>query len=572
MQSVKMATLLLMASFLSPVHSQAQQHTREGLNKEPQATIEHQPNQISPVRGIKRPPHQPPAKKGQVEHRAIDGSHNHLQNENAGSSDQPLLRLADAEYSDQISQPAGENRASARLISNLVFSQHQPKPNSRRASDFLWQWGQFLDHDIDLTDGATPAESLVIPIPSGDTFFDPDHTGIATMVINRSLYDVTSGSNAKDPRQQMNEITAWIDGSNVYGSDDVRALALRTLDGSGKLKTSPGNLLPFNTSGLPNAGGDSDRLFLAGDVRANEQLGLTAVHTLFVREHNHQAERIRKKHPEFSDDEIYQRARKHIGAQMQVITYQEFLPLILGPNAIPPYSGYQPNIQTGIYNEFSTGAYRFGHTLLSSTLLRLDKQGQEIDAGHLPLRDAFFRPDRLLSEGGIDPILRGLARQQCQSIDSYVIDDVRNFLFGAPGAGGFDLAAINIQRGRDHGLPSYNNMRRALGLIPYQSFSQISSDIEVQQALEQAYGSVEGIDLWVGGLAEDHYQQAMVGEVFYHILRQQFITLRDGDRFWYQRTFKAERVEKLKQTRLSHIIRRNTQIKQELADNVFIAP
>lgn len=139
----------------------------------------------------------------------------------------------------------------------------------------------------------------------------------------------------------MNQITHFIDASNVYGSDDVRAAALRTNDGTGRLLVSAGDLLPFNSPGLPNAGGTGPELFLAGDVRANEQVGLTAMHALFVREHNRLAAEIAGSSPELTGEEIYQEARRFVGALMQSITYNEFLPALLGANALTPYRGYR---------------------------------------------------------------------------------------------------------------------------------------------------------------------------------------------------------------------------------------
>lgn len=158
---------------------------------------------------------------------------------------------------------------------------------------------------------------------------------------------------------------------------------------------------------------------------------------------------------------------------MQVITYREFLPLLLGPDALRPYQGYDPSADATIMNSFSTAAYRLGQSLLSTTLRRLDANGQTIGAGDLPLRDAFFAPDEIV-EHGIEPLLRGLASQVCQDLDVHVVDDVRNFLFGPPGGGGFDLASLNIQRGRDHGLPGYNDAREGMGLPRVARFNQIS--------------------------------------------------------------------------------------------------
>ena len=165
-------------------------------------------------------------------------------------------------------------------------------------------------------------------------------------------------------------------------------------------------------------------------------------------------------------------------AEMQAITYNEFLPALLGEDAIEEYDGYDRRVDPGITNEFSTAAYRFGHSMLSTELLRLNNDGTVADEGNIALQDAFFRPDEIVNNG-IDSILLGQATQVAQEIDTMVVDDVRNFLFGPPGSGGFDLASLNIQRGRDHGLADYNQVRVDMGLEPVQSFSDISSDPNV---------------------------------------------------------------------------------------------
>ncbi len=390
-------------------------------------SIEAQParNPISPARQINHPPDRirPPRPDDTVVSiRSFDGSANNLAALDMGAANTPLLRLIGVAYADGVSALAGPDRPSPCAISNAINAQDQLLPNPLGASDFLWQWGQFLDHDIDLTDGADPPEVANIAVPTGDAWFDPEGTGEAVIPFNRSVYAATTGTTSRNPREQVNEITAWIDASNVYGVSAERVSALRTLDGTGRLRTSAGNLLPLNTSGLPNAGGESAELFLAGDVRANEQVGLTAMHTLFVREHNRLAASLAAAHPELTGDDIYQRARAIVMAEMQVITYHEFLPALLGPDALAPYRGYNPNVDARIANVFSTAAYRFGHSALSPTLLRLDAEGNPIAAGHLALRDAFFAPWRLIREEGIEPLLRGLASQRCQRVDPYVVD------------------------------------------------------------------------------------------------------------------------------------------------------
>lgn len=500
--------------------------------------------------------------------RTIDGSDNNPLYPERGAAHTPLLRLAKAAYHDGVSHMAGQHRRSPREISNLVCAQDSSIPNRRRASDFVWQWGQFLDHDIDLTEGADPQEHADIPVPLGDPFFDPFYTGTAVIPFSRSVYDTASGTGAGNPREQLNEISTWVDASNVYGSDAVRQAALRANDGTGRLATSAGDMLPFNLAGLPNAGGTSPTLFLAGDVRANEQAGLAAMHTLFVREHNFWADLIRAYAPKASGDRIYEAARIMVAAEMQSITYREFLPALIGRRAIKRYHGYDPEVDPRIANEFSTAAYRLGHSMLNTSLLHLGPHFEPTAHGEIPLRDAFFAPEVLLDMGGIEPLLRGLAAQKAQRVDPFIIDDVRNFLFGPPGSGGFDLASLNIQRGRDHGLPSYNDMREAMGLPRAASFADVSSDTDVQARLAAAYDDVDDMDLWVGALAEDHARGALVGKLIQAIVAEQFTALRDGDRFYFERTLPTGLAKLVKRTRLSDVIRRNTNV-DKLPRNVF---
>ena len=499
----------------------------------------------------------------------IDGVGNNEIHTDWGAANTQLLRLTTVEYTDGVSSLAGADRHSAREISNTVSTQTESITNDRNLSDYVWQWGQFLDHDIDLTGGATPAEHAPIEVPRGDVSFDPRGDGDKTIDLTRSLYDTNTGDSAGNPRQQINQITSYIDGSVIYGSDQNRANALRTYS-RGKLKTSPGDLLPYNSDGYPNASLPhlpADQYYLSGDVRANEQIGLTSLHTLFVREHNRIAVELASQDPWLTDEDIYQQARATVSAYIQKITYSEFLPALLGSGAISAYAGYDAYVNPSIANVFSTAAYRFGHSMVSNEILQLGADGNVIDSGHAALQESFFNPG-YLSQKGIEPTLRGLAAQKAQEIDPYVVDGLRNFLFGAPGSGGFDLVSLNIQRGRDHGLPDYNQARIDFGLQPVSHFSEITSDPELQQALEDAYHSVEKVDLWVGGLAEDHVAGSSLGETFQSILVDQFERLRDGDRFWYQNQFSGSQLHAIESTTLADIIIRNTTI-NEIADNVF---
>ncbi|MEQ8317773.1 MAG: peroxidase family protein [Phycisphaerales bacterium] len=503
------------------------------------------------------------------EFRTINGRFNNLVVPWLGSTGQTFVRKAPAAYGDGAGRiPARSDGSSARAISQAIADQGgNDMPSNVGNSNMFWLWGQFLDHDMDETPIAVPIERFDIVVPAGDPWFDPEETGSQTIELDRSGYQLGAG-----PREQINAITAFIDASNVYGSDQERANELRSMDGTGRLKTSDGDLLPYNVNRFPNAPTHlNPTLFLAGDVRANEQVSLTAIHTLFVREHNYWADQIRAANPSFTGDEVYEHARAIVGGIMQAITYNEFLPLLLGPDAIPPYTGYDPGVDPGISNVFAAAAFRMGHSMLPTFLPRMDSDGTEADEGHLSLAQAFFQPTHI-SRYGIDSVLRGMSMKRAQQLDALIISDVRNLLFGIPGDGGFDLASLNIQRGRDHGLPDFNSVREAFGLPRVSDFIGVTSNAEMRDKLASVYADCDQIDPWVGFLVEDTVPGAMVGETLRAALSDQFIRLRDGDRFWYEAYLPADLVDTVNQQTLSTIIRRHTSIGDEILDDAFIAP
>ncbi|WP_145076224.1 peroxidase family protein [Aureliella helgolandensis] len=489
--------------------------------------------------------------------RSIDGTNNNLESPELGSTGEELLRIADAEYDDGISTPAGADRPSTREISNLL-SDADPEgtTNDRGLSAFIYVWGQFIDHDIDLTlNQVEDPESLEIEVPTGDLQFDPTSTGEVTISLTRSQFAEGTGTSEENPREQVSEITAFVDGSQVYGSDLETANSLREFEGGRMLITDDG-LLPT----------DADGQIMAGDIRASENVALTSLQTLFVREHNRLADAISAGDTSLTDEEIYQQARAIVIAEIQAITYNEFLPALLGKDALSSYDGYDASVNPTIANEFSTAAFRFGHSTLNDDVEFFDNDGRPVGE-EIPLTEAFLNP-QLLEETGIDSILKYDASTLAQEIDLEVVDSLRNALFGPPGSGGLDLVALNIQRGRDHGLADYNATREAYGLEAFDSFDDITSDVELQQNLESLYGDVNNIDLWVGLLAEDHVRNASVGELAQTIIADQFERLRDGDRFWYETSFQGSALRQLQQTSLSDIIERNTEV-EGLQDNVF---
>ena len=507
-------------------------------------------------------------------YRNIEGENNNQTHKDWGKAGQQLLRIAPPAYEDGISQPRGylgngkSSLPNPRSISNEFCKQDHKRKNQKGASAWFWLWGQFIDHDLDLSPPGD--EPFNIHVPRGDAWFDPKGTGKVTITLNRTQYNPSTGSSAEKPREQITNITAYIDASGVYGSNRERANYVRSFK-DGKLKLSEDGLPPLNngTQEMDNPTGKAK--FVCGDNRANEQVGLTCLHTLFIREHNWWAHQIKTQRPALSDEEIYQRAKMMVEAEIQQVTYGEFLPILLGCGAIPHYRGYNNSVNSGVTTEFSTCAYRLGHSLVGDEILRLDENYTQIPAGNLPLKDVFFDSSFLLDKnnGGIEPVLRGFAKDKSEALDIEINDDLRNFLFGPPGKGGHDLASLNIQRGRDHGIPDINTIRKHLGLKPYTCWCEWISDLGDQYYMEQLYGNPGKVDLWVGGLLEKLFKDALVGETFFHILRDQFVRSRDGDRYWYQNRLTREQQKIVQLTKLSDIIKRNTIIKN-IQKNVFL--
>ena len=522
----------------------------------------------------------------QQEVRTFDGTSNNLQNAKWGATHTQLMRMVAPDYADGISAPSGANRPNPRIISNALFAQTDESGNPilindrLSLSDYTWVFGQFIDHDITLSEGSD--EPAMIPVDFPDVHFNPGGAIPNVMIpMSRTAPMEGTGTDVNNPRQHFNEITAFIDGSAVYGSTSFRANWLRT-GVDGKMKVSRGNLLPYNTTtsefegdidvDAPFMGDDvgfAPRLFVAGDVRANENALLTSFHTIFHREHNRLCDEYAAKFPNWTDEQLFQHVRKMVGGIIQAITYEEWLP-VMGVH-LDPYTGYDTTVDPSISNVFSAAAFRMGHTLLNGNINMVDVDGNPYPDGPLALRDAFFNPG-IVAQEGIDPFLKGMGIQIQQNMDAKVVDDVRNFLFGPPGAGGLDLAAININRGRERGIPNLNAVREAFGLRPHRRFNEIVADDVVAGTLDELYGSVNNVDAWVGMLAEQHMPDALFGETVLAIMHHQFQALRDGDRFYYENDPDLSEEEKqiIKTTTFSEVIMRNTGITL-MQDNVFQA-
>ncbi len=485
-----------------------------------------------------------------MEFRSIDGTGNNLAVPGTNALNAAFDRIGAARYADGISSMV--SAPNARSISNLVVGEgDQASPNTQGLSGMLYAWGQFIDHDITRTpsDGVTRID---IVVPNGDPVF----ANGTTLLMTRAITAPGTGAGTGVTATAINRSTGWLDASVVYGSDAVTAAGLRNADGT--MKTSAGDNLPT----------DAGR-FLAGDPRVSENPSLTSLQTLFLREHNWQVARLQAADPGLTGDQLYDMARAIVGAEIQRITYGEFLPHLLGDTALPTYAGYRAGVDATLSLEFAAAAYRWGHSTVSAETFRRDEFGAVIGS-ELELRDVFFMaPQDFVVDGGAGAFLRHLGADRAQAMDARIVEALRSFLQN-PGVGQ-DLASLNIQRGRDLGLPTLNDTRAALGLSRHASFASITDDAGTIAGLTAAYGNVNLVDLWVGGIAERLVPGAFLGETFRTIVADQFLALRDGDRLWYQAAgFDAATLALIEGTRLSDIILRNTDT-QHYQPDAFLA-
>ncbi|XP_022248992.1 chorion peroxidase-like isoform X2 [Limulus polyphemus] len=415
-----------------------------------------------------------------TKYRSIDGSCNNLQNPTWGKSFTAFVRLLRPQYADGLNEPRvasdGSPLPSAREVS-VTASPDADLPH-RSLTLLTMQFAQFLDHDLTLV-GLTKARDgsgivcckeqilkniklrhpacFEIAISRNDPFFS--RFGETCMEFVRSL-PAPRPRCSFGPREQLNQLTAFIDASNVYGSTEEEERDLRSFQ-NGLLRVSKlGNveLLPKETdenAECERAQANSNFLcFKAGDERVNEQVDLAVLHTVFMREHNRIARLLSSHNPGWNDEILYQEARRIVGAEMQHIVFNEFLPLLLGRPVmgefhllLKPYGfskSYDPEINPAIANSFAAAAYRYGHTLLQGMLNLVDKVNNVVD--RFRLSSSFFNPLRLYTPGNFDKLLRGLVRQPSQQFDSLITTE-------PPGQDlGMDLVAMNIQLGRDHDI------------------------------------------------------------------------------------------------------------------------
>ncbi|XP_040572196.1 salivary peroxidase/catechol oxidase [Lepeophtheirus salmonis] len=527
-------------------------------------------------------------------YRTISGRCNNIHNSEWGSTGSTFNRLIPDAYQDRRSIPRGGRHPSALPNPRWISQRNHPdndKPD-HRFTHMVMQFGQFLDHDLSLApkDESTDCcesevqrdDCFTIPIPSPDRFYSWVNSSAQCLNLLRSHH--VCGTII---REQYNILTSYVDASHIYGSDQTMAAVLRTYK-DGRLHVNPDNdQLPTKVqlnlrpnTRLLRPEKESD--FVAGDNRVNEHPFLSSMHVIFLREHNKIARGLKKYLPvELRTDEIiYQETRRLVAAEFQNIVYGEFLPTVLGVDYMKKYnlivteeSTYRVNVNAGMINSFVTAAYRFGHSMINGMFKLVSQRGISTVAKTKNSKNDIFWLWRLREvfdgqsiRGATLPIenmIDGLITQKPQTCDAFFTTEVTDHLFQKNSRRqnfGEDLLAINIQRGRDHGIPSYNNYRKLCGLEVLTSWSrrpkELASDYWSQ--LESVYNNVDDIDLYVGGIAELNVRGGVVGPTFACIIGEQFSRLKDGDRFFYtHKSNSALRVRGLETVAKKEILKRS---------------
>ncbi|KAG9509646.1 Lactoperoxidase [Fragariocoptes setiger] len=315
--------------------------------------------------------------------------------------------------------------------------------------------------------------------------------------------------------------------------------------------------------------------FEAGDQRANEQIQLTTMHTLFLREHNRIAKLLSYINPHWNDERLFQETRQIVIAEMQHITFNEFLPLVIGKDKIYEYGlelehpgkyyeGYNYKINAGVRVEFQAAAFRYGHSILPSYIERYNKFHQKIES--IRLSKLLKQPYDLYHPGVIDTYVLGLVNQRAGRMDPTLSTEVTNHLFEKPGKFfGMDLAAINIQRGRDMGVPGYNHFREYCGMSRAKYFDDLTGVFSNKTLLRlsQIYKHVDDIDLWTAGISEYPIHDGLVGPTFACLIARQFVNLRRGDRYWYENNgyppqFTIEQLDEIRKSTSARLLCENS--------------
>ncbi|XP_066958962.1 peroxinectin A-like [Macrobrachium rosenbergii] len=443
-----------------------------------------------------------------------------------------------------------ELEVASKTLENLIAQGERLLENTQQVFNLtnLKQSLPFSTEDLKILNVLRPVDSecAPIPIPHDDEFYSCYGQTCMEFVRSSPAATCTFG-----PREQLNQNSAYLDGSVIYGSRKEITDSLRQLkDGLLKMQVTlegkillPGEENPDDGCNVHDKYADGFFCFRAGDGRVNEQILLVFMQTVWAREHNRIATVLKEFHQDWDDEKLFQETRRIVIAELQHVTYNEFLPAVLGnvlmeTLKLKPLSGnqytsdYDETLDAAIANSFATAAYRYGHSQISDFIQRINIYGV-VETAHTS--SMFFNPFTMYENEAVEDLGRGSTSYRARKVDAYFTEEVAGKLFKGSGKFGLDLVALNIQRGRDHGLPGYVHWKSLCGAVVSQ-FTDLSSvmDKEVIDSLQEVYSDLEDVDLYIGGVSERPFLDGILGPTFSCIIADQFLRMKRGDRFWYE--------------------------------------
>lgn len=545
-------------------------------------------------------------------YREITGQCNNLEHPHWGQARVAHHRFLPYAFSDGIASPrrsvTGRELPSARLVSAHL---HRDEGfHDHAITIMLVAWGQFTDHDITLTAEIDEVEEedfnccrgpnvthpmcFPIEIPANDHFYNQhDRTCMHFVRSNAGLRP-----NCRlGPRETFNRITSVFDAGTVYSNDPETLAKIRTFKG-GLMRTLPvfsdmglQDLLPLSLE-TPDEGcirpSEDVYCFFTGDPRVNEQTVLCLIHTMMIRQHNRMVRELAEINPHWSDETLFQEARHINIAIIQHITFNEYLPMVLGKENLHEhglvlytdgyFDGYDSSINPAAAQAFSTAAYRFGHSLLPSTIERWSPSHRFV--GTQKLSEMLQQPYDLFKPGWADLYVLGMVNQVAQAMDDSITSEVTNHLFEDPGEGfGLDLIALNLQRGREHAIPSYNKYREFCGLSTFSAWHQLRGVMANKSvaAYSRIYETPEDLDLFTAGISEFSVPGSLLGPTFSCIIGRQFHNLRFGDRFFYENggwpsSFSLEQLASIRKFSLARLLCDNTDQIETIQRHALVLP
>jgi hypothetical protein len=524
-----------------------------------------------------------------AEYRTFDGTSNNINNPTWGANNGMFLHPIDQNqqffYEDGISEPRGGGFNTPAQLPNeravrdaIIYGQGVPDPAP--SSDWAWVVGEYLAFEVVHT-VANTSETWNIPIPNTDQYYS-QHNG--SISFGRCVFQAGTGTSAANPRVQSNGVTAYIDGSSVYGENNATAYFIRNFTG-GLLNyvQGPDGEIPPNYGPAPYPAGvvpannaqnvPTSQLFALGSPRVNQQPQSMCLNILWRREHNRQARSLAQSNPTWNDELLYQEARRRVVALMEHFYETEYMPMLLGTPNLDPYAGYNASQNADVNMMFNQVALRYGHTQVNNITWRRENDGTPSSGGDILLRDVFFDPT-LVQTYGCSSIYYGLNLKAHNSPEVNIVDDLKEFVFAHKGSYGIDLISTNMRRARDVGLPAFNDARMLYGLAPYSDWSFTDWSFQFQNVYNTS--TPDTCDPWICGILENPTPPGLVGgelgELLYHVVKKQFEAFRDGDRFWYlNNQFSPADLAEIQGTKLSHIILRNSQVAQIKCD-IFEVP